>query len=112
MKFVALFTGAGEGCDYTIGCNKTFAVFEALNQTHAIAQCKETWQDHGGSEGDCRIETIALYSIDEEVQVPIAQWNKEGKEEAERKEAEAELKKIEARAQKLRAKLGNKSDNN
>lgn len=29
MKFVVCYLGAGEGCDYTIGCNKTFSMMDA-----------------------------------------------------------------------------------
>ena len=35
-KFVALLTGAGEGCDYTIGCNLKFKVVEAENKDEAF----------------------------------------------------------------------------
>jgi len=36
MKRYAVFiTGEGEGCDYTIGCNKTFTVVEAESEDHA-----------------------------------------------------------------------------
>ena len=37
MKTYAVFiTGDGDGCDYTIGCNKTFTVVEAENETIAL----------------------------------------------------------------------------
>ena len=49
MKYVALFTGAGDGCDYTIGCNKNFEVFEAKDHAAALKHCKQEWEDHGGA---------------------------------------------------------------
>ena len=31
-NFLVLITGYGEGCDYTIGCNKTWVIIEADNK--------------------------------------------------------------------------------
>ena len=106
MKYVALLTGAGEGCDYTIGCNKTFEVFESADASAAVSHCKKMWEDHGGANGEPRIEKVQLYAIAETVEVPVKRWNALGAEESEREQAEDELRKAEARAKELRSKLG------
>lgn len=37
--YTLLLQGLGEGCDYTIGCNKTWTVFKAESDEEAIAKC-------------------------------------------------------------------------
>ncbi len=73
MKYVALMTGKGEGCDYTIGCNKKFAVFGADDDAAAIKYCKKLWDDHGGN-SEKGIETIELYAVGSPVKVPVEKW--------------------------------------
>lgn len=110
MKYVALLTGQGEGCDHTIGCNKEFAVFEATGVSAALKVCKELWEDHGGADGEPRVEEIELYAITETVTVPVEQWNEMDEEESERELAEKELRKVESRAKELRSKLASLVD--
>jgi len=45
-KYVALLTGSGYGCDYTIGCNKNFEVFTANDESEAIKRCRQKWEDY------------------------------------------------------------------
>ena len=106
MKYVALFTGRGNGCDYTIGCNKNFITFEETNDDEALAKCKETWKDHGGSAGTPRVETIRLFIVSKEVPVQTYDWNVQDEKDRERRKAEQELKAAEEKAAKLRQKLG------
>jgi hypothetical protein len=106
MKYVALLTGAGEGCDDTIGCNKTFEVFEAADASAAMKHCKQIWEERGGANGDPRVEKIELHAIAETVEVPVKRWNELGAEQSEREQAEEELRKAEARVTELRSKLG------
>lgn len=105
MKFVALLTGRGEGCDHTIACNKEFEVFEATGAPAAVRRCKERWLDYGGCEF---IEKIDLYAIAETVIVPLEEWNAqaEEEEESECEEAEEELRRAEQHAEELRSRLG------
>jgi hypothetical protein len=35
-KYCLLLQGAGEGCDYSIDCNKSFKLFEASSEAHAL----------------------------------------------------------------------------
>jgi len=76
MKFVALFKGRGEGCDYTIACNKDFRVFDAENCGQAIEVCKKYWEDHGKSRGDTPVVDIDLYQLTgDKILVGIDVWN-------------------------------------
>lgn len=49
MKFLVLYTGYGQGCDYTIDCNKTWRFMEAENMQEAIntlmGDNPEDWSD-------------------------------------------------------------------
>mgnify|MGYP001588521004 CR=1 FL=1 len=103
MRDVALLTGEGEGCDYTIGCNRNFTVFEAADTPEALRKCKAIWEDHGGANGDPRVEGMELYAVAESVAVPVNLWNEVEEEESEREQAEEELRLIEARSRQLRS---------
>jgi len=105
-KYVALLTGAGDGCDYTIDCNKTFKVFEAEDDAAAIKRCKQEWEDRGGAGGKPRIEQIQLLRVETTVNVPVDKWNEQGEADDEKEAAEAELAEIEEKAKKLRGKAG------
>jgi hypothetical protein len=104
MKYVALFTGKGTGCDYTIDCNKKFEVFEAENHEKALMFCRQVWSDHGGSQG--QIEQIDLYVVSESVAVPVKEWDAEDDEEN-LEDTQEELRQVEARAKELRERLAN-----
>ena len=75
-KYIALFTGKGGGCDYTIECNKKFLVFDAYDDKEAIEECKKVWEDHGGDINECGIEKIQLFQASCEINVNslINQW--------------------------------------
>ena len=75
MKYVALFTGAGDGCDYTIGCNMNFAVIEADDHKAAVRYCRMVWRSAGGEGGKPRVEGIELFVVSESVPVPVRKWN-------------------------------------
>ena len=81
MKFVALFTGFGEGCGSTINCNVDFKVFDAKNCDLAIEVCKKYWADHGKSRSDPPVVDIDLYQLAgdkaiDKIPVGIDVWNK------------------------------------
>jgi len=99
MRYIALYTGEGVGCDYTIACNKDFEVFEADNDLEAIAHCKDRWKERS----EPGIESIRLFTLghtDREIKVFVPDWNAEKSrlenEEVERKKAlkEAALSKL------------------
>jgi hypothetical protein len=103
-KYVALLTGSGYGCDYTIGCNKNFEVFTANDESEAIKRCRQKWEDY--SKGEPRIESIQLFLVEATIEVPVRQWNEQGEADSEKAAAEAELAQAEEKARKLREKLG------
>lgn len=45
MFYYALAAGAGEGCDYTIGCNNIYFKLEATNLIDAKRELKEYLKD-------------------------------------------------------------------
>ena len=78
MKCIGLIHGAGEGCDYSIGCNQVFKVFELpVDDEYESDQVKdaieewvlETWDCYGGDE--C-IDQIEVYAVDEKFGMPLA----------------------------------------
>jgi hypothetical protein len=103
MKFVALLTGKGEGCDYTIGCNKTFDVFEAEDTEAALKHCRQICEEHGVD----RIDEVNLFVVSVHVPVPFDQWDEEAASDSE-EDLEEELRAAEARASELRKRLGKK----
>lgn len=50
MKYLVLYTGYGQGCDYTIDCNKTWSFIEAESMQDAIKELMgdnpEDWTDN------------------------------------------------------------------
>lgn len=47
-KFVICITGRGEGCDYTIACNKTYYTDKAKSVDDLIKALHEEWSDDYG----------------------------------------------------------------
>ena len=102
MQYVAIFTGCGEGCDYTIGCNTKTKVFEASDVESAIVLCNQVWKAHGGAFGEPGIEGISLFEINHEIPVCVDQWNDDEIEEHQRQEEEDELAAAEERVAELK----------
>jgi hypothetical protein len=102
MTYVALLSGCGEGCDYTIGCNKAFRVFDAENAEQALEKCQEFF----GHYGEDALDSILLFATQEQVPVPIAAWKEAKKKERKRIQAEAELRRAEAQVKALKKTLG------
>ena len=105
-RYAALMTGAGDGCGFTIDCNKTFMIFDAANNEMAIGVCWEKWHARGGSSGEPRIEKIVLVVIESVITVPVNEWNERGEADEEREDDEAELAEAEKKVKQLRSKLG------
>ena len=108
MRYIALMVGDGgseNGCGHTISCNKDFAIFDALNDTAALATCKERWESHGGSQGQPGISHITLFCAGAQIEVPLGQWETDEIALLQRKRDEAALAAAEKNAAALRAKL-------
>jgi chaperonin cofactor prefoldin len=97
--YVALLTGVGEGCDYTIGCNKQFYLCECLNDEAAVRWCKENVREVGSY----RVEEVTLFKIAEEVELPESILDANLDDQI--KELEDELEDAEERVDRLRSKL-------
>jgi len=84
-RFVALLTGNGEGCDYTICCNVMFKDLESKNMTDALEEAAELYSDYGGEE---LIESIEILDVVASAELDIEEIERlcveaERKEEAE-----------------------------
>lgn len=97
-RYVALITGKGDGCDYTIDCNKTFLVFMALDELDAISQCYAKWREYKDSESS--IDEIQLFVVESEISVPILKWVA-GDNQEEKERLQDELEAIEERKKEI-----------
>ena len=67
--FLALITGKGRGCDYTIGCNKTWRFLEARTVQEALKEAEKTCFDNMG--GEDTIENVVLVKAGKDVLLDI-----------------------------------------
>lgn len=80
-KYVALMRGTGEGCDWTIACNKDYLIFEADNRDKAEEKCFSVYESHGGKKGDPAICEIMLFEVTGEKAVDLISYNRKIEEE-------------------------------
>jgi hypothetical protein len=102
-QYVALYEGAGEGCDYTIGCDLNFDVIDAKTDEDALGQVRSWWEENNG--GEAPIAKIRLFQVAHEIPVPLRRWTTEDLEETEQDDAEEELEIMESRVADLKDKL-------
>jgi hypothetical protein len=57
-----LLTGAGEGCDYCIDCNKKFIIFDAESDEKAIAHATEYMSDNFSSDEIDKVQLLRVGS--------------------------------------------------
>lgn len=84
MKFIALLKQSGEGCDYTIGCGRTWIDFESQDRQQALEYLKSKIigkSDQGYTSGwdgefwgDSRLSEVTLIEVGEVVIIPIGEW--------------------------------------
>ena len=100
MRYIMLITGKGEGCDYTIACNKDFIEFQAGSHGAAVEKCREKLTE----EGTEFIGSIQLFSVADEIKVPLSKWVTEIEGRDKKDELDAEIAETERRLRELRAK--------
>lgn len=61
--FYVLLTGAGEGCDYTIGCNKTWKQLKAATTEEAVTEVATLVVEEYASD-EHRLEKATILSVD------------------------------------------------
>jgi len=76
-QYVALFTGNGEGCDYTIGCNKTWKMITASSKKEAEAKAIDVYWEHGGEAGEPGVASIELLEISSSIKIDVDTIEKE-----------------------------------
>jgi len=112
-NYIALLFGSGgTGCDYTIGCNKDFRKFKAEDDENAIKECKKIWEDFGcsniGEQGMeyVHIEKIELFCTDDQqILVPVQEWNDEDRDMRKRLQLEKELRIAQNKIDELKLKM-------
>lgn len=102
--FIALLKQAGEGCDYTIACGKTYVKLAATDWDSAMEEAKELVREN--YTGDRALSDFALLDVAGAKEVDVDAWYAEF-EEDERREREAkDATKDRAELERLAKKLG------
>jgi hypothetical protein len=78
-----------------------FVVMDASSDEDALDKCKEEIEAHGND----KCETIRLFKVGEEIEVPFYEWMREAEEEAQERKDRSELAKAEEKARQIREKL-------
>lgn len=105
-KFVALLTGAGEGCDYTIGCNFKFKIVEAEDKAAAFEKfCEEFYWDSDGFSNEL-LDKVQLFELGEEFTEMFNECLEEEKSAKAQEKARAEEASDLAEFERLKNKLG------
>jgi len=110
-KIMAHIIGAGEGCDYTIGCNHVLLELKALNQKDAVKEVSEMF-DHNIDTAEVfgleQVQSVVLYHTFEMVDLDISTIKNivEANATKEQREAKEQFKADTAEYERLREKLG------
>jgi len=70
MKYYALMIGKGEGCDYTIGCNKDFRQLEATT----IVEARKEIEDYLMERNIDDFELIQILSVSSFIDFDIEEF--------------------------------------
>jgi len=106
-QYIALIEGAGEGCDYTIGCNLNWSMFAATDEEEILKEVKDIYDFYGREE---RVESIKILEIAEFSKTfshhDLEDLFLKEKEEEILRQEEEQRKIDEEEFEKLKAKLG------
>ena len=112
-EYVALITGSGIGCDYTIGCNKRWEFFEAEDMDDAKRivfqgededdEDEDTIYGMGFCMGDSP-EEITIIEIADQDDADIFEWESEKEEEEAKRKAKDEEEAERAELERLKKK--------
>jgi hypothetical protein len=96
--YYALMVGEGEGCDYTIGCNKTFEKMKAHNEHDALKETEKLCEEYYGENG---LASLLVLEVHKAHRIPVkdiyrkmAEEEKKSKEEEKEKEERKELERL------------------
>jgi len=87
--FIAYVNQTGYGCDYTIACGKTLWRLKAGNKSDADEEVKhlvlgefdeEDGRYYEGYWGEIALDSVTIFEVSHENEVPIEKWYKEAKE--------------------------------
>lgn len=91
-KYVALITGRGDGCDYSIDCNVTFRKFEANSIDEAVEYVLENVVEYYGYD---RFEDYEILEISGDITKDVDERINFIKDEQEKEEQKKEQEKLE-----------------
>lgn len=73
--FIVLLKGKGEGCDYTIGCNRNWWTLKATTKEEAINEVANYIEEIG--KGESAIGKATILHVNEEIEFDIkGLWKK------------------------------------
>ncbi len=102
--FIVLLKGKGEGCDYTIGCNRNWWTLKATTKEEALNEVANIIDERGKGEGS--IGKATILHVQEEIEFDIkGLWKKLDIAQA-KKDAEKQLAKDKATYEKLKEQFG------
>jgi len=61
--YVALITGCGEGCDYTLACNKTWEVGTAESKEAFLEDIREQYEYGLDGDAEPRLDVVEIFEI-------------------------------------------------
>lgn len=100
--FYVLLTGQGDGCDYTIGCNKKFKKLAATDREAALKEVEEICSGYS----EPGIEKATLVEAASVVECDVAGWQEEWARQRRLDEAAADRAKKEKLFRDLQKELG------
>ncbi len=95
LKYIALIKGAGEGCDYTIACNRKWEYLNAKNINDAHKECEDICLGWLGTEAPIESIEILEFSKKEDFDVEACEAKLKSKQESEEEEEIEEFEKAE-----------------
>ncbi len=101
--FVVLLKGEGYGCDYTIGCNKTWRFLKAETMEEARKEVEKIAREYS----EPGIEKATILQVAEKEDGDVAGWRKKWKAAREKKAKEAKEAADRAQYEALKKKFEN-----
>jgi hypothetical protein len=100
--FVVLLTGQGEGCDFTIGCNRCWRDLRAATWEEALAEVPAVLQGFG----EPQVATATILHVVAAQDFPVASWRQLQEAEQARRDQEAQKELRRRQYEELRREFG------
>jgi hypothetical protein len=81
VKYIAVITQEGEGCDYTIGCGVSVEGLAATDEAAALAEVREWFladeEPRYGFDQECQIASVTLYPYVQSIKIDLPRLQSE-----------------------------------